>query len=53
MARASLVHQINVAATAMTATIATAANTSPLVPRSGGVEVQGLNPDMEKRLAIG
>ena len=35
VARASLVHQINAAATATTATIATAANTSALVRRSG------------------
>ncbi|MDT5231121.1 MAG: hypothetical protein QOI39_1621, partial [Mycobacterium sp.] len=35
VARASLVHQINAAAAATTATIAAAANTSALVRRSG------------------
>ena len=35
VARASLVHQINAAAAAITATIAAAANTSALVRRSG------------------
>jgi hypothetical protein len=35
VARASLVHQINAAATATTAAIAAAANTSALVRRSG------------------
>src|ERR1700722_19136950 len=49
VARASLVHQIRGIATATMATMDTAASTSPLVRRSGGVELQGA----EKRLTIG